>query len=175
MPTKAVKKAKKEIMTMVVEALTDKGGEKSTAKDASESLLELCRGLKKSKSVGIIALDAERPDYVPSLPKPTLKIVLMNIARGSSAPDFMPVCEKPEPQEHCENVCESEKELEEKLNVEKDMSKRENDEIENDKIENDKRKFGIPNDVDFPNDVEKGIFCGPGNSEREKDLGQRAI
>ena len=51
MPTKAVKKAKKEIMTMVVEALTDKGGEKSTAKDASESLLELCRGLKKSKSV----------------------------------------------------------------------------------------------------------------------------
>ena len=124
MPTKAVKKAKKEIMTMVVEALTDKGGEKSTAKDASEYLLELCRGLKKSKSVGIIALDAERPDYVPSLPKPTLKIVLMNIARGSSAPDFMPVCEEPEPPEHCENVCESEKELEEKLNVEKDMSKR---------------------------------------------------
>jgi hypothetical protein len=119
---------------MVVEALADKVGEKSTAKDASELLLELCRGLKKSKSVGIIALDAERPDYVPKLPKPTLEIVLMNSARGSSAPDFKPVYEEPKPQEHCEVVCESEKELGEKLNVEKDMSKRGNDEIEIDKI-----------------------------------------
>jgi hypothetical protein len=127
LPTKAVKRAKKEIMTMVVEALTDKVGEKSTAKDASELLLELCRGLKKSKSVGIIALDAEGPDYVPSLPKLLLEIVLMNSARGSSAPGFKPVYEGPKPQEHCEVVCESEKELGEKRNVEKDMSKRDND------------------------------------------------
>ncbi len=162
-------------MTMVVEALTDKVGEKSTAKDALESLLELCRGLKKSKSVGIIALDAERPDYVPSLPKPTLKIVLMNSARGTSAPDFKLAYEEPRPQKHCEVVCESEKELGEKRNVEKDMSKRDNDKMENDKIENDKRNFGIPNDVDFPNDVEKRIFCGPENSERRKDRAARDV
>ncbi len=175
MPTKAVKRAKKEIMTMVVEALTDKVGEKSTAKDASESLLELCRVLKKSKSVGIIALDAERPDYVPSLPKPTLKIVLMNGARGSRAPDFKPAYGEPKPQEHCEVVCESKKELGEKVYVEKYMSKRENDKIENDKIENDKRNFGIPNDVNILNDVEKRIFCGPENSERGKDTAARHV
>jgi hypothetical protein len=98
-----------------------------------------------------------------------LKIVLMNIARESSAPDFTPVCEEPEPQEHCENVCESEKELEEKLNVEKDMSKRENDKIENDKIENDKR------DVNILSDVEKRVFCGPESSERRKDAAARDI
>ncbi len=96
-------------------------------KAASDSLLELCRGLKRSKSVGIIALNAERPDYVPSLPKPPLKFVLMNNARGISAPDYKPVYEEPKPPEHCEIVCESEKELDEKRNVEKYMSKRDND------------------------------------------------
>jgi hypothetical protein len=156
-------------MTMVVEALSNKAEEKPTVKAASDSLLKLCRGLKRSKFVGIIALDAERPDYVPSLPKPPLKIVLMNSARGSSAPDYKPVYEEPKPQEHCEIVCEREKELGEKRNVEKDMSKRDNREIENDEIENDEKVFGILNDVNILNDVEKGIFCGPENYERGKD------
>jgi hypothetical protein len=47
----------------------------------------------------------------------------MNSARGGRAPDFKPAYEEPKPQEHCEVVCERRKELGEKLNVEKDMSK----------------------------------------------------
>jgi hypothetical protein len=90
LPTKAVKWAKKEIMSMVVKALSERGEEKSTVKTASDSLLELCRGLKKSKSVGMIALDVKSPDYVPSLPKPTFKSVLMNFSLAGGAPERKP-------------------------------------------------------------------------------------
>ncbi len=82
-----MKRAKKEIMSMVVEALAEKEEEKSTVKSASDSLLELCRGLKKSKSVGMIALDAKSPDYVPSLPKPSFKSVLMNFRLVGNGPE----------------------------------------------------------------------------------------
>ena len=112
---------------MVVEALAEKGEEKSTVKSASDSLLELGRGLKKSKSVGMIALDAKSPDYVPSLPKPSFKSVLMNfslVERGSESKR----AEEPKPQERGGESrvpeSKSEKEPEEIRNVEKVMSKR---------------------------------------------------
>ena len=119
---KAVKRAKKEIMSMVVEALSEKGEEKSTVKSASDTLLELCRGLKKSKSVGMIALDSKSPDYVPSLPKPSFKSVLMNFRLVGDGPEHKPVSE-PKPQERREksrvSESESEKRPEEIRNVEK--------------------------------------------------------
>ena len=122
-----MKRAKKEIMSMVVEALSEKGDEPSTVKSASDSLLELCRGLKRSKSVGMIVLDSVSPDYVPSLPKPTLKSVLMNFRLVGDGQEYKPVCE-PKPQERGEKSREaeskSEKDLEEIRNVEKVMSKR---------------------------------------------------
>ena len=86
-----MKRAKKESMSMFVEALSEKGQEKSTVKSASDSLLDLCRGLKKSKSVGMIVLDSMSPDYVPSLPKPTLKSVLMNFRLVGDGPEYKPI------------------------------------------------------------------------------------
>ena len=86
-----MKQAKKEITSMVVEALSEKGEETSTVKSASDSLLELCRGLKRAKSVGMIVLDSVSPDYVPSLPKPTLKSVLMNFRLVGDGPEYKPI------------------------------------------------------------------------------------
>ena len=107
--------------------MSEKGEETSTVKSASDSLLELCRGLKRSKSVGMIVLDSVSPDYVPSLPKPTLKSVLMNFRLVGDGQEYKPVCE-PKPQEHGEKSREaeskSEKDPEEIRNVEKVMSKR---------------------------------------------------
>jgi hypothetical protein len=74
LPSKAVKRAKKEIMS----------------RSASDKLLELCRGAKK-KSVGMIGLNLLSPDFVPSLPKPTFKCVLMLPRRGMEAREFQPV------------------------------------------------------------------------------------
>ncbi len=69
---------------MVVEAMAEKGDdEESAARSASEKLLELCRGSKK-KSVGIIGCNLLSPDFVPLLPKPTFKSVLMLPRRGMS-------------------------------------------------------------------------------------------
>ena len=122
-----MKRAKKEIMSLVVEALTGQGEEKSTAKSASDSLLELCRGLKKSKSVGMITLKSEKPDYVPSYPEPAVAISLMNFGLGGDGPEYKPVCQ-PKPQERGEQSrvleSESEKELEEICKVKEVMSKR---------------------------------------------------
>jgi hypothetical protein len=127
LPTKAVKRTKKEVMSMVVEALAEKGEETSTARSASNALLKLCRGLKKSESVGMIALDVVKPDYVPSLPQPALATSLMNFRQAGDGPEYKPVYE-PKPQEHVETNSvyerESEKELEEIRNVEKGLSKR---------------------------------------------------
>jgi ASC-1-like (ASCH) protein len=86
----------------------------------------------------------------------------------------MPVCEEPEPQEHCENVCESEKELEEKLNVEKDMSKRENDKIENDKSKMTKEILEFRMTLTFRMTLKKGFFVAP-KFPSAKKFGQRAM
>jgi hypothetical protein len=91
LPSKAVKRAKKKIMSMVIEALAVKEDkEESAARSASKKLLEICRGAKK-KSVGMIGLNLLSPDFVPSLPKPTLKSVLMLPERGMSAQEYQPV------------------------------------------------------------------------------------
>ncbi len=96
-------------------------------KAASDSLLELCRGLKKSKSVGMIALNSKSPDYVPLLPKPSFKSVLMNFRLVGDGPEHKHASE-PKPQERGgkSRVSESksEKGPEEIRNVEKVMSKR---------------------------------------------------
>ncbi len=172
LPTKAVKLAKKEIMSIVVEALSEKGEEKATVQSASDSLLEFCRGLKKSKSVGMIALDIKSPDYVPSLPKPTFKSVLMNFSQADSDPEHKPDTE-PKPREHVEInsvfESESEKELEEIRNVGKVMSKRKRTKPKIKKIKNDKNIFRNLNDVHILNDVEnEGNLCGPENSGQGK-------
>ncbi len=166
-----MKRAKKEIMSMVVEALAEKGGEQSTVKSASDSLLELCRGLKKSKSVGMIALDTKSPDYVPSLPKPSFKSVLMNFSLAGGGSERKRA-DEPKPQERGGksrvSESESEKEPGEKLNVEKVMSKKMT-KPKNKKIQNDKNIFQNLNDVHILNDVEReGNLCGPENSGREK-------
>ncbi len=88
---KAIKRAKKEIMSMVVEAMAEKEDDgKSAARSASEALLDLCRGVKK-KSVGMIGLNLLSPDFAPSLPKPTSKSIMMLPRRGMSAQEFRPV------------------------------------------------------------------------------------
>jgi hypothetical protein len=174
-----VKRAKKEIMSMVVEALSEKGEEKSTVKSASDSLLELCRGLKKFKSVGMIALDILSPDYVPSLLKPTFKTVLMNFSQAGSVPEHKPDTE-PKPRERDGNnsvfESESERELEEIRNVEKVMSKRNMTKPKIKKIENDKSIFRNLNAVHILNDVEReGFLCGPENSRRRKSDATRDV
>jgi hypothetical protein len=75
----------------------------------------------------MIALDSKSPDYVPSLPKPSFKSVLMNFRLVGDGPEYKPVCE-PKPQERDGksrlSESESEKEPEEIRNMEKVMSKR---------------------------------------------------
>jgi hypothetical protein len=76
---------------MVVEALSVKEEEeKSAARSASDTLLDLCRGSKK-KSVGMIGRNLLNPDFVPSLLKPPFKSVMMLPGRGMSAQEFRPV------------------------------------------------------------------------------------
>ncbi len=112
---------------MVVEALTEKGEEKSTARSASDSLLEPCQGLKKSKSVGMITLGCGKPEYVPSFLEPAVAISLMSFGHVGDVPEYKPV-DQPKPRERGEQsrVFESEsgKKLEEICNVEIVMSKR---------------------------------------------------
>jgi hypothetical protein len=119
----------------------------------------------------MIVLDSVSPDYVPSLPKPTLKSVLMNFRLVGDGQEYKPVCE-PKPQERGEKSREaeskSEKDLEEIRNVEKVMSKRKMTKPKSLKIQNDKNVPQNLNDVHILNDVEKGFLCGPENSGHGK-------
>jgi hypothetical protein len=59
---KTVKLAKKEIMSMVIEAMAEKEDkEESAARSALDKLLELCRGARKKKSVGMIGFKPAQP------------------------------------------------------------------------------------------------------------------
>ncbi len=61
LPLKTVKLAKKEIMSMVIEAMAEKEDKvESAARSALNKLLELCRGAKK-KSVGMIGFKPAQP------------------------------------------------------------------------------------------------------------------
>jgi hypothetical protein len=62
LPSKTVKLAKKEIMSMVIEAMAEKEDkEESAARSALDKLLELCRGARKKKSVGMIGFKPAQP------------------------------------------------------------------------------------------------------------------
>ena len=123
-------------------------------------------GLKKSKSVGIITLSSEKPDYVPSYPEPAVAISLMNFGHVSDGPEYKPVYQ-PKPQERVFES-ENEKGLEEIRNVRKVMSKRKMTKPKIKKIENDKSLFRNLNDVHILNGVNKRNLCGPENSEKGK-------
>jgi hypothetical protein len=131
LPAKAVKRVKKEIMSMVVEALAEKDDDgKSAARSASEALLDLCRGAKK-KSVGMIGLNLLNPDFVPSLPKPNFKSILMLPRRGMSAQEFRPV-NRARARDAKETKAEDDgedvrKNGEKSISLEKDMSEKVND------------------------------------------------
>jgi hypothetical protein len=94
----------------------------------------------------MIALNSKSPGYVPSLPKPTFKSVLMNFSQGGSVPEHKHPGE-PKPQERGGksrvSESESEKEPEEIRNVEKVTSKRKMTKPKIKKIQNDKNIFQI--------------------------------
>ncbi len=98
MPAKAIKKAKKEILAMVMEEI--KGGEieaekskGNRAEKASETLLALVRGEKKRKATNMINVDLKKDqtDFVPSNPEPRSAAVLMIPGQWKSAQEFRPV------------------------------------------------------------------------------------
>ena len=101
MPAKAVKKAKKEIMAMVMEEI--KSGEVEAekpkgnrAEKASETLLALVRGEKNKRAasmINVINVDLKKDptDFVPSNPEPKSTAVLMIPGQRTSAREFRPV------------------------------------------------------------------------------------
>ncbi len=101
LPAKATKKAKKQIISMLIEELKDAEEEKETKekaysskiKNASETLLAICRGVKR-KIVGFVGLDVKKTDFVPSKREPSFKICLMLLRATENAGNFRPVITK---------------------------------------------------------------------------------
>ncbi len=129
---------------MVVEAMAEKeDGGKSAARSASEALLDLCRGAKK-KSVGMIGLNLLNPNFAPSLPKPTIKSILMLARRGMSAQGFRPVNRARARDANEKKAGDDDEEVRKKgndlISLEKDMSEKVND-------VNDKKILSNLNDV----------------------------
>ena len=97
MPAKAVKKAKKEIMAMVIEEIKSSNDEvpvkRSGVAQASETLLALVRGARKKGAASMLgAVSAkEATDFVPSDPKPKGKAVLMMPRPWRTSQEFRPV------------------------------------------------------------------------------------
>ena len=98
MLAKAVKKAKKEIIAMVMEEINGREIEAEKPKGnravkASETLLALVRGEKKRKAASMINVDLkkESTDFVPSNPGPKSTAVLMIPEQWTSAQEFRPV------------------------------------------------------------------------------------
>ena len=98
LPAKAVKKAKKEIMAMVMEGI--KGDEQDTAKpkgtkagQASETLLALVRGARKGLSTSTLTVEKEKSktDFVPSRGEPKVAAALMIPGQVTSARNYRPV------------------------------------------------------------------------------------
>jgi hypothetical protein len=166
MPAKAIKRAKKEIMSMVVEAMAEQEDDgKSAARSASEKLLELCRGAKK-KSVGMIGCNLISPDFVPSPPKPTLKSVLMLPGRGMSVQEYKPVNRS---RVHDASEAKAGDEGEERkkngenpISLANAMSEKVYDEENLEKV-NDARQKSDRNDVEINGSPDQ-ILCGPQGS-----------
>ena len=134
LPAKAVKKAKKEIMAMVIEEM--KGSEevpapRSGVAQASETLLALVRGARKKGAASMLgaASTNDATDFVPSDPKPKGKAVLMMPRPRKTSPEFRPV-----------NTSASRRKdpsgkgsRKEPNNVEVDIHRSKNDEVEKEK------------------------------------------
>jgi hypothetical protein len=97
LPAKAVKRAKKEIMAMVIEGMKGEGEtakpKGSKAEQASNALLALVRGDRKRGIASMLSVDLKKDstDFVPSRTKPTGETVLMIPRPWSKAQEFRPV------------------------------------------------------------------------------------
>ena len=96
LPAKAVKKAKKEIMAMVMGEI--KGSEevpapRSGVAQASDALIALVRGARKRGAASMlgVAKSDQETDFVPSGPKPKGKAVLMMPRPWKNGQDFRPI------------------------------------------------------------------------------------
>ena len=140
MPAKAVKKAKKEIMAMVMEEI--KSGEVEAekpkgnrAEKASETLLALVRGEKNKRAasmINVINVDLKKDptDFVPSNPEPKGMAVLMIPGQWTSAQEFRPVNRS---SARGINTLGKESD-EESSNAKQNMSSTENDEVKKGKM-----------------------------------------
>ena len=164
-----MKRAKKEIMSAVIEAMAEKEDEgESAAKLASEKLLMLCRGAKR-KVVGMIGLDLPSQDYVPSLPKPTFKSVLMLPRRGIEAQEYKPV-NRSRARDASEAKAGDGGEAEKKngenpISLANAMSEKVFDEKNFEKV-NDVRQKSDRNDVEINGSPDR-ISCGPEQFENK--------
>jgi hypothetical protein len=97
LPTKAVKRPKKEIMAMVIEGMKGEGEtvkpKGSKAEQASNTLLALVRSEKKTETASMLSVDLKKDstDFVPSRKKPEGETVLMIPSPWSKAQEFRPV------------------------------------------------------------------------------------
>ena len=137
MPAKAVKKAKKEIMAMVMEEINDGEMEAekprgSKTEKASETLLALVRGEKKRKAASMISVDLKigETDFVPSNLEPKGMAVLMIPRQWKKAQEFRPVNRS---SARGNNTLEKESGVV-SSNVGKDIRRTENDEVEKSKM-----------------------------------------
>ena len=131
LPAKAVKKAKKEIMAMVIEemkASEEVPAPRSGVAQASETLLALVRGARKKGAASMLGAvtSSNSTDFVPSDPKPKGKAVLMMPRPWKNPQDYRPVREG-----SMRRKDPSGKESGEELNnVEVDIPRTEIDEVE---------------------------------------------
>jgi hypothetical protein len=132
LPAKAIKRAKKEIMAMVIEGMKGEGEtakpKGTKAEQASSTLLALVRSEKKRGSASMLSVDLEKDstDFVPSRKKPTGETVLMIPRPWSKAQEFRPVrrssLEDKDASNNESGFVSS--------NIEKDMSQTKNDDQE---------------------------------------------
>jgi hypothetical protein len=92
-----VKRAKKEIMAMVIEGMKDESeiakSKGSKAEQASNTLLALVRGEKKRGTASMLSVDLKKDstEYVPSRKMPEGETILMIPRPWSKAQEFRPV------------------------------------------------------------------------------------
>ncbi len=92
-----MKRAKKEIMAMVMEEIKGKGDtakpKESKAEQASNSLLALVRGERKRGAASMLGVDLKRDstEFVPSRREPAVETALMIPRPWTNAQEFRPV------------------------------------------------------------------------------------
>ena len=124
LPAKAVKRAKQEIMAMVMGEIKGKGDtakpKESKAEQASNSLLALVRGERKRSAASMLGVDLKKDltDFVPSRNEPAVETVLMIPRPCTKAREFRPVRGNPVEGKGASNTESGIN----SCNVEKDMS-----------------------------------------------------